>query len=169
MEIAALEVGLCPSTAMSSEHPTMPLTLTRTKGGKARRVYVPTPLINRTVAYIREERVYVAKRTGSTSNALFLTNRGSALSKESITASFARACEQASIEAHFHELRHTFAVMMLRALQRQTAAHPQMNPLQLLKVLMGHASVRTTEVYLEVLLDELMAVEDAIAAEVAFA
>lgn len=169
MEIAALQTGDLSSRRVATDQPSMPLMITKTKGGKPRRIYVPTPLVHRTVSYLREERAYIAKRTSSTSSALFLTNRGTALSKESITSSFARACNGASVQAHFHELRHTFAVMMLRALQRQTAAHPQMNPLLVLKVLMGHSSIRTTEIYLEVLLDELMAVEDAIAAEVAIA
>ena len=47
-----------------------------------------------------------------------------------------------------HWLRHTFAMVMLTRLQIQARANPALNPLKIVQVLLGHASIATTAIYL---------------------
>ena len=57
---------------------------------------------------------------------------------------FAAAARAAGVEASFHALRHTFAGVMLRTLQRRAERHPEMNPLLTLQAILGHADLATT-------------------------
>jgi integrase len=89
-------------------------------------------------------------------------------------ASLAGQLPELSFPATPHDLRHTFAVVMLRSLQRraveQTAhgpghgtmsEHVVFNPLLTLQRLLGHASPSTTMVYLHYLDDTQQLIEHA--------
>ena len=65
-----------------------------------------------------------------------------------LTAVFAAAFQAAGLDGSLHRLRHTFAMTMLVQLQAQAAAKPEINPLKVLQVLLGHGSIQTTAVYL---------------------
>jgi site-specific recombinase XerD len=164
MEIAGLRVTMMPDTA-SAGLPMVPVQLDVTKGGKVRQVYPPLPLVDRSRAYVREERAVAVRRARERDQSylepvtLFVTESGHAMTPRTIGAMFARACRKANVKATFHELRHTFAGIMLRFLQRQSARAPELNPLVALQAILGHADLATTSIYLRVLATDLSAVE----------
>ena len=164
LEIAGLRVTMLPETA-SPALPLVPIRLDVTKGGKVRQAYPPLPLIDRTRAYVREERVVAVRRgrerdpSYSESDALLLTEHGEPMTPRRIGAMFAQACKKANVKATFHVLRHTFAAAMLRFLQRQSTRTPELNPLIVLQAILGHADLATTSVYLRMLANDLPALE----------
>lgn len=54
----------------------------------------------------------------------------------------------ARLQGTLHWLRHTFAMAMLARLQIQARTNPDLNPLKVVQVLLGHASIITTAIYL---------------------
>ncbi len=141
-----------------------PVRIDETKGGRSRVIYPPTPLVDRTKAYVREERAVLLRRCKeldqtNESEALFLTNRGQAMSPRRVGAMFKAAAEAVGVAATFHALRHTFAAAMLRFLQREAQVNPELNPLLTLQVLLGHADLATTAVYLRVVETDLSVIE----------
>jgi integrase len=164
LEIAGLRVSMLRDSA-SADLPLMPIPLDVTKGGKVRQVYPPLPLIDRTRAYVREERAVAVRRARERdpsyreSGTLFLTEHGEAMTPRRIGAMFAQACRKAEVKATFHALRHTFAAAMLRFLQRQSTRAPELNPLVVLQAILGHADLATTSVYLRMLANDFSAVE----------
>jgi site-specific recombinase XerD len=167
LEIAGLCVTMLPDAA-SMELPVVPIRLSVTKGSKVRQIYPPLPLIDRTRAYVREERAVAVRKARERdssyceSDALFLTERGEPMMPRAIGATFARACKKANVKATFHELRHTFAGGMLRFLQRQSTRLLELNPLLALQAILGHADLETTSIYLRMLANDLSAVEAAV-------
>lgn len=170
MEVAGLGRTALPRTgAMEfASSPVVPVRLDVTKGGKVRQVYPPLPLVDRTRAYLREERATALRRAGLRAvgyrepAALFLTGRGGPMTPRRVGAMFAAAARAASVEASFHALRHTFAGVMLRQLQRQAERYPEMNPLLTLQAILGHADISTTTMYLRMLAVDLEAIEAAV-------
>ncbi len=170
MEVAGLRPSALPrAPASSMETPMVPIRLTSTKGDRLRVVYPPLALVDRTLAYIREERV-VATRRARTRDAeyqepdrVFLSARGTPISVKQVGATFKKGAQLAGVAVSFHSLRHTFAAAMLRALQRQSARHPDMNPLLTLQVMLGHSNITTTQIYLRAVAADLDLVEAAVA------
>ena len=165
MEIAGIRLSILPKGGVQ------PMTAVRidvTKGAKARHVYPPSPLLDRTWAYMREERASVVRRAKARDpsyaepDRLFLTGKGAALTPRRIGAMFADAAERAGVTAHFHALRHTFASVMLRFLQRQAAQGADLNPLLTLQTLLGHADLATTSIYLRVVATDLSVIETSV-------
>ena len=167
MEIAGLRLAMLPNAASATfaTLPVAPIRLDVTKGGKVRQVYPPLPLIDRTRAYLREERVVAVRHARERDLSyrepagVFLTERGQAMTPRAIGAMFTRGCEAASVDATFHGLRHTFAGTMLRFLQRQSVRVPELNPLLALQAILGHADLATTGIYLRMLATDLSAIE----------
>lgn len=155
-ELCGLSVDLIPDsfTIDPKEQPLVGVPLTITKGGKGRTVYPPLRLIDRTNWYIGEVRGGIVRRArGRRRNYrvpdnLLLNARGVPLSRARLTAKLARAFAAAGIDGTLHWLRHTFAMSMLVRLQIQARSNPDLNPLKVLQVLMGHASITTTAIYL---------------------
>ena len=171
MEIAGLPKAALPETAAVelASRPMVPVRLETTKGGRVRQVYAPLPLVDRTHAYLHEERAAAVRRARRRSPsyrepaALFLTSHGAPLTPRRVGAMFAAACGSAGVEASFHALRHTFAGVMLRMLQREAAErNPEMNPLLTLQVMLGHANLATTSIYLRMVAIDLEAIEAAV-------
>ncbi len=81
------------------------------------------------------------------------------MSPRRVGAMFTAAAESVGIQATFHALRHTFAALMLRFLQREAQTNPEINPLLTLQVLLGHADLATTAVYLRVVETDLSVIE----------
>ena len=165
MEIAGIALSTLPKGGVQ------PMTAVRidlTKGAKARHVYPPSPLLDRTWAYVREERASVVRRAKARDpsyaepDRLFLTGKGAALTPRRIGAMFAESAERAGVPAHFHALRHTFASVMLRFLQRQAARGADLNPLLTLQTLLGHADLATTSIYLRVVATDLSVIETSV-------
>jgi len=167
MEIAGLKLVQLPATdsLRSDDQPVIPIRLETAKGAKPRHIYPPLALIDRTRAYVREERAVTLRGPRNHSDdesALFLTDDGRALTPRRIGAIFNGACQRAGVAGTFHALRHTFASAMLAFLQRQTQRVPELNPLLTLQVILGHADPSTTMIYLRMLATDLTAIENAL-------
>jgi site-specific recombinase XerD len=166
MEIAGLKLAQLPATdsTRSEDRPVIPIRLETAKGAKPRHIYPPLALIDRTGAYVREERALAVRfsKRGDAEPALFLTDDGRVLTPRRIGAVFSAACKRASVAGTFHALRHTFAGAMLAFLQRQTQRVPELNPLLTLQTLLGHADPSTTMIYLRMLATDLTAIENAL-------
>jgi len=170
MEIAGLGRAALPRTDVAefASSPVVPVWLTTTKGSKPRWVYPPLPLVDRTHAYLREERAAAMRRAGRRSadyrepEAVFLTSHGAPMTPRRVGAMFAMTAHAVEVEATLHALRHTFAGVMLRMLQRQAERHPEMNPLLTLQAILGHADLSTTAIYLRMVAVDLEAVEAAV-------
>jgi len=170
MELAGLSKAALPRTGgvEFASSPVVAVRLTVTKGGRPRQVYPPLPLMDRTHAYLREERAVAVRRAGERGRdykepaAVFLTGHGGAMTPRRVGALFAAAACSARVAATLHALRHTFAGVMLRQLQRQAARNPEMNPLLALQAILGHADLSTTSVYLRMVAIDLEAIEAAV-------
>lgn len=114
------------------------LEITR-KGGRNRYVYMPVQILDETIDYIVQT---APQRTDQ--EHVFLGPRGEPLSRGAVTREFRRCADLIGSDATLHHLRHTFAVRALPMLERIS----QGNPVKTLQILMGHASVESTEIYL---------------------
>ena len=170
MEVAGLSLRALPTGHTTFEEaPMMPVKLTTTKGDRVRTVYPPLSLVDRTRAYVREERSVATRRARRRDAGyqepghVFLTVTGKPITARRVGAMFKKACKSAGVPASFHSLRHSFAIAMLGALQRQSASHPDTNPLLTLQVMLGHADITTTQIYLRVIAADLDLIEGAVA------
>jgi len=171
-EVLGLTHHLIPATQhLSDGRGLIPIQITVTKGDQPRYIHPPVRLLDRTNDYLSEERAALIKRHRSTTGyvtptALWLSEQGTPLSKEALHKNFRIACRKAGATATFHDLRHTFAITMLANLQRQVARNPSLNlnPLKTLQVLLGHAHLSTTEIYLQALEPNMEMIEESIEA-----
>lgn len=155
-ELCGLKVAQVPSALHLAveEYPLIGMALTVTKGGEPRTAYVPLQLIDRTQRYIAEEREPLVRRMKrrnaqyQSSNLLFLNRRGVPVTRAQWTRVFSHAFRAAGLTASGHWLRHTFAMMMLVRLQEQARRTPDINPLKVVQVLLGHRSIQSTSIYL---------------------
>ncbi|RJT27749.1 transposase [Mesorhizobium waimense] len=155
-ELCGLAVFQVPETAHldDEEHPLVGVPLTITKGDRPRTVYPPIRLVDRTHRYIDEVRTpqvraLQRRRTDyRPPSALFLNAQGQAITNARMTAAFARAFRAAGVPGSLHWLRHTFAMTILVRLQRQATSTPDLNPLKIVQVLLGHSSIQSTAIYL---------------------
>ena len=155
-ELCGLALFQVPETAHlhDEDHPLIGVPLTITKGDKPRTIYPPIRLVDRTQHYIDEVRTPQVRalrrqrRDYQPSSALFLNTQGNAVSTTRLTAVFAEAFRAAGVAGTLHYLRHTFAMTMLVRLQRQASVTPDLNPLKIVQVLLGHSSIQSTAVYL---------------------
>lgn len=156
LELCALELFQVPETAHldAAEHPLIGVGLTLTKGGKARTVYPPLRLLDATHRYIDEVRTPLIRRlrrtdrTYAAPSALFLNQRGRAVSRARFTAAMSTAFRAAGVVGSGHWLRHSFAMTMLARLQIQARTTPEINALKVVQVLLGHSSIASTAIYL---------------------
>jgi len=154
-ELCALTTRQVPSAfdLDPERDPFVAVKVTQTKGGRPRMVYPPLKLLDRTHWYMGEERA-MASRLGArsrrgthSSSMLFLRPNGSAPTHASVSAVFGRAFRGIGLGGSLHMLRHTFAITMLAALHRRARIDPDLNPLKVLQVLLGHTSIETTAIY----------------------
>jgi site-specific recombinase XerD len=155
MEIANFQLSELPAQSLSSEATLVAVELSTTKGGKARQVYPPLPLIDRTWSYVREERAVAteraARRGQASGNGVFLTSRATAMSPRRVGSVFYEAARKVGDPVTFHRLRHLFAATMLNILQREAVGRSDIKPLLALQTLLGHESIETTMIYLDVI------------------
>ncbi|WP_439397121.1 tyrosine-type recombinase/integrase [Bradyrhizobium sp. PMVTL-01] len=136
------------------EDPLVGIPLSTTKGDRPRTVYPPLRLIDRTHRYVGEERAALVKRLRKAQHgyrapaALFLNCGGNPVTRARLSAAFGVAFLAAGVTGSGHWLRHTFAMTMLVRLQKQVATTPDLNPLKIVQVLLGHASIQSTAIYL---------------------
>jgi len=106
------------------------------KGDKARTVPLPTPLLHRLRHYWKHD------RRKSPDRRLFVGRGGGAMDETTLQRTFSSARDEAKIQrrATPHTLRHSYATHLLEAGVS----------LRTVQEILGHASLRTTEVYMHV-------------------
>ncbi|WP_080753576.1 tyrosine-type recombinase/integrase [Janthinobacterium lividum] len=116
------------------------------KGGRLKSVYVPAALIDETRWYILVER---NRPSPGFEDDIFLNSYGKRVSRQSLTQKFREVANHHNMSATLHHLRHTFAMQVLARLQKYENEGDPINALKSLQILMGHASLETTEIYLD--------------------
>ncbi|MFW6360654.1 MAG: tyrosine recombinase [Spirochaetota bacterium] len=101
--------------------------------------------------YLRLARPHMLK-SERIEDSLFLSMRGTALSRKGIWKRFKEICARVGIEAKVHTLRHSFATHLL-----QGGAD-----LRSVQALLGHADIGTTQIYTHVENEELRQVHSAL-------
>jgi len=142
--------------------------LIKEKPNKPRNIYIPNFLINETRAYIKTTRK--ANRTFSlhtpknrwSDEVIFINTRARPISKASYCNVFNVASAQHKTKITSHMLRSTFATTMLAVLKRLEREGLPINPLLVVRDLLGHSWISTTEKYLnnmevEIAMDTLYA------------
>jgi site-specific recombinase XerD len=123
------------------------------KGRKPGYVIASASLLEETAGYRDIQRRAWLRRAARKSRAserpeLFINNRGSAMKKREYQRVISRAGEACGFKATTHGLRATFACMMLARLERLAKQGAAINALLIVKVLMGHERIETTDRYL---------------------
>jgi integrase/recombinase XerD len=116
------------------------------KGGKQRRVPVGSFAAKAVAAYLVQARPTLA-RAGRGSPALFLNSRGGRLSRQSAWVVLHAAAERAGLAAGVspHTLRHSFATHLMEGGANE----------RVVQELLGHASLKTTQIYTLVTVERL--------------
>jgi len=103
------------------------------KGQRERVVY-----LSKTAARLLSE--YLSERPAQSEKRVFLNRRGKPITITGIQLQLAKYCRQADIWVTCHQLRHTFACRMIAAGV----------PVTSVQKLLGHTSIRTTQLYVQV-------------------
>jgi len=132
------------------------------KGRKPGYVLAPTSLLDETAAYLsglRRAWLLRARRRGrfAETAALFVNSRGSPVGKNAYQRVINRTGQACGFRATTHLLRATFACMLLARLQRLASEGVAINPLMIVKVLLGHEHIETTDRYLRAIAVEAFA------------
>ena len=123
------------------------------KGRKRGYVIAPDTLLQETQGYLSLHRAaWVARavrlRGAADASALFVNSRGRSVKKNSYQQVIADTGHACGFRATTHLLRSTFACMMLARLERLVQQGAAINPLLIVKILMGHEQIDTTDRYL---------------------
>lgn len=152
-EVCALTHTSIPDTSMMSEHDFRNIHIVR-KGRKRGAVIAPYSLLTETNHYIHGRREATIRRRIEKDTryrrpvSLFLNMHGHSVSRNWYAKTLKSTAMALNIEATTHTLRATFACTMLMRLQCQVANGAAINPLLVVKMLMGHARLDTTDRYL---------------------
>jgi site-specific recombinase XerD len=125
-------INLCTGDIYLSENRTPHLRVSG-KGRRERIVY-----LSATAAHLLE--AYLAARPLDSKVRVFLNRRGQPITITGIQLQLAKYCRQAGIWVTCHQLRHTFACGMIAAGV----------PVTSVQKMLGHTSLRTTQLYVEV-------------------
>lgn len=114
----------------------------RGKGGKIRSVHIGEPLRRHLLEFLEWKKLVGEPVTKEAF--LFLSPRGKSLTRQALWLMFKRYARLAGLPGHLtiHSCRHTYASLLYRASRYN---------LRLVQKQLGHASVRTTQVYADVL------------------
>jgi integrase/recombinase XerD len=123
------------------------------KGRKPGYVIASLSLLEETAGYIAQYRAGWTKRAARTRGralkpALFINRRGSAVRKNTYQQAIARAGEVCGFKATSHLLRASFGCWLLARLEQLAKQGAAINPLLIVKILMGHEHIETTDRYL---------------------
>lgn len=123
------------------------------KGRKAGYVIAARSLLDATAGFVAIEREAWLRRRArrglrTATDALFIGSRGTAVSKNRYQQVLQHAGGSCGFKVASHVLRATFACMMLERLEQLAKAGASINPLLIVKILMGHERIETTDRYL---------------------
>ncbi len=122
------------------------------KGRKSGYVIASTSLLEETAAYLAQYRTAWLRRAMRKRRAppreLFINRRGAAVKKNTYQRAVHRAGDVCGFKAMPHLLRVTFGCMMLARLERLAKQGAAINPLLIVKILMAHEAIETTDRYL---------------------
>jgi integrase len=123
------------------------------KGRKPGYVIASMSLLDETAGYIAQYRAGWMKRAArmrgrSPRAELFVNRRGSAVRKNTYQQVIARAGEACGFRATSHLLRASFGCWLLARLEQLAKQGAAINPLLIVKILMGHEHIATTDRYL---------------------
>jgi len=148
-----LRLNICDVAKLHRSTPSHHTIEIMRKGRKRGYVVASVSLLGDTANYVSEHRhawLQRARRRGSGSEhtALFINSRGSPVGKNAYQRQVARAGLSCGFKATTHLLRATFACMLLARLEHISSQGVAINPLFVVKVLMGHERIETTDRYL---------------------
>jgi integrase/recombinase XerD len=123
------------------------------KGRKPGYVIAPASLLDETEVYLAQHRTAwirraARKRRAAVPSALFINRRGAPVCKNTYQQVIERAGEASGFKATPHLLRATFGCWMLARLEQLAKHGAAINPLLIVKVLMAHEHIDTTDRYL---------------------
>lgn len=135
---------------LAAAHQTIDVTR---KGRKPGYVIAPSSLLDETAGYTSVYRRAWLQRASRRARledcqSLFINARGAPASKNAYQRVISDAGQACGFKATTHLLRATFACMLLARLERLAADGAVINPLLVVKVLMGHERIETTDRYL---------------------
>ena len=135
------------------------------KGRKRGYVMASLSLLDETASYVSQHRrAWLRRATHRRSNpepsALFVHARGAPAAKNAYQRQVSRAGARCGFKATTHLLRATFACMLLARLERLASGGAAINPLLIVKVLMGHEHIATTDRYLRAIAVDECALTD---------
>lgn len=144
-EICDLKISDLPLPEGGRKSRLRELTIYR-KGGKKSTVFLPNALVEETWTMI-----WMTRPNAHPSTHVFMSVKGLPVQREALSKIFKQSCLRVVAGATLHHLRHTYAVTALNLLQKRAVEGDSINPLKTLQVMMGHASIETTEIYLRAL------------------
>jgi integrase/recombinase XerD len=123
------------------------------KGRKPGYVIASASLLDETAGHLaihRQAWLQRARRRGNLAEqtALFVNARGAPAGKSAYQRAISQAGLACGFKATTHLLRATFACMLLARLEQLASGGAVINPLLVVKVLMGHERIETTDRYL---------------------
>jgi site-specific recombinase XerD len=135
------------------------------KGQKSGYVIASVSLLEETERYITTYRhawLQRALKKGKKADhtALFINSRGNPVGKNYYQRMISEAGHACGFKATTHLLRATFACMLLARLQRQANEGADINPLMVVKILMGHERIETTDRYLRAIDVNIVAIKE---------
>jgi integrase len=123
------------------------------KGRKQGRVMASASLLDETAIYRSQYRRAWLNRAArrsrkASSDALFISDRGTPVKKNTYQRILRSAGMACGFRVTSHQLRSTFACMMLARLEQLVAGGAALNPLLIVKILLHHERIETTDRYL---------------------
>lgn len=128
-----------------------------TKGSVERTIHLPRDLMNMLWAYKSLERVARARNSVQQPRELFLTEDGNPYKTRSVWSIYQTSTVAVGTKVNPHLLRHTYATHTLRSLSQVRNIG---NALFYVRNRLGHASIKTTEIYLHYVDDVVVSVMD---------
>ena len=135
------------------------------KGRKSGHVIASASLLDETAGYVAGHRHAWLQRArsrqhGAEHSALFINARGAPAGKSAYQRAVSAAGRRGGFKATTHLLRATFACMLLARLERLASEGAAINPLLVVKVLMGHERIETTDRYLRAIVVDAVVLKD---------